>query len=53
MFATILFKNGQTGRHGVRVYQGACLVGQPTAYTIINGELIWLVPGESVEFVEA
>ncbi len=51
--STVLFKDGTASRCMVFIWQGACLVGDPTAYVIRNGEMVWVVPGESVSFVEA
>jgi len=31
---------------------GACLAGDPTAYVVRQGETVWVVPGESSEWVE-
>lgn len=49
----VLFADGVSTMVPVYVYQGAALVNQPTAYTYRSGRLTWLVPGQSVEFVEA
>lgn len=52
-FRSVLFKDGSMGRHIVQIYQGACLVGDPTAYVYRGSNMVWVVPGESVEFIEA
>ena len=51
--STVLFLNGQSRRMDIRVIGGGCLNGQSTAYTVRHGERVWLVPGESVMFVES
>jgi len=50
---TILFADGRTARLPVHIYLGAAMVGEPTAYTEINGRVVWLEPGESVPFVQS
>lgn len=50
---TILFHDGTTQRLPVHAYGGACISGQPTAYVCRDGKLVWVVPGESVAWVEA
>jgi hypothetical protein len=50
---TVLFQDGTAGRFHVYVYGGACLKGDPTAYVMRDGRMVWVVAGESVEFVEA
>lgn len=50
--STILFADGNIGRHQVFVYTGACLTGQSTAYIYRNKQMTWVVPGESVAWVE-
>jgi hypothetical protein len=49
----VLFRDGTKSRLPVYCCSGAALIGQPTAYVIRRGQLIWVVPGQSVEFVEA
>jgi hypothetical protein len=49
---TVLLMSGKVVRAKVLVVTGACLVGDPTAFVEINGEIIWVKPGESVDFVE-
>ena len=49
---TVLFSDGIVGRCQIFVYQGACLAGEPTAYVLRNGQLIWVKPGQSVQWVE-
>jgi hypothetical protein len=49
---TVLFLDGTCGCYQVYLYQGACLVGQSTAYVYRGGKLTWVKPGESVAFVE-
>lgn len=49
----VLFRDGTVATLPVYVYTGACLVGQPTAYTCRDDQFVWLTPGESVEWVEA
>ena len=48
----VLFADGTSGMYVVNVYGGACLIGDPTAYVMRNGERVWVKPGESVEFIE-
>jgi hypothetical protein len=50
---TVLLKDGTVHRVAVHVIGGAALIGEPTAYAWIGGRFYWLVPGESVEFMEA
>ena len=49
----VLLKNGQMVREFIYPYAGACNVGDPTVYCIRFGNVIWLTPGQSVEWVEA
>jgi hypothetical protein len=49
----VLMKDGRLVRTQVYTHQGACLVGDPTAYIMLGGELVWVRPGESVSFIEA
>lgn len=49
---TVLFLDGTMARLPVFVYAGACLDGDPTAYVYRNGKMTWVIPGESVEFIE-
>lgn len=49
----VLFKNGTSGRFYVNFYLGACMAGDPTAYIVVDGKMVWVKPGESVEFIEA
>ena len=49
---TILFLDGVTAIKEVHVVGGACLVGQPTAYVVRCGTVVWVKPGTSVDFVE-
>lgn len=48
----VLFRDGRLGRYVIHLYGGACFIGDPTAYIIVNGNIVWIKPGESVEFVE-
>ncbi len=48
-----LLRSGAVIRAQVYIYSGPCLIGQPTAYVVHNGTTIWVIPGESVAFVEA
>jgi hypothetical protein len=48
----VLFRDGKSAMAQIYIYGGACLAGDPTAYVIRHGEMIWVKPGESVEFVE-
>ena len=50
---TVLFSDGKACRLPIYTYQGACLIGQPTASVIRSGILVWVIPGESVTWVEA
>ena len=49
----VLFRDGHAAMLQVYVYQGACLVGDPTAYVYRNGQLTWVLPGQSAKWVEA
>ncbi len=48
----ILFLDGKFGKYEVHLVEGACLVGDPTAFVIRKGERVYVSPGQSVEFVE-
>lgn len=50
---TVLFLDGTIGRHEVFAYSGGCLVGQSTAYVIRSGQMTWVKPGESVDWIES
>jgi len=49
---TILWADGKTSRETVFVAEGAAFTGQPTAYAFRNSVRVWLVPGESVQWME-
>ncbi len=49
----VLFKDGKSGWFVPNYYQGACMKGDPTAYVYRGEQLVWVKPGESVQFVEA
>jgi hypothetical protein len=49
----VLFRDGTSAMAHVYIYGGACMTGDPTAYVIRNGRWVWVVPGESISFVEA
>jgi hypothetical protein len=49
----VLFKDGFVAVLPVSLYQGACLTGDPTAYVVFDGRLVWVRPGQSVQWVEA
>ena len=50
---SVLFLDGVALRCEVFVVGGACMVGDPTAFCWRDGRRVWVVPGESVAFVEA
>jgi len=51
---TVLFKDGTFGRYFLFIWTGARMKGDPTAYVMRGGKTVtFVVPGESVEFVEA
>ena len=51
---TVLLNSGKLIREIVHVYEGAVMVGDPTAYILIPRiGIVWVKPGESVSFVEA
>jgi hypothetical protein len=52
-FHLVQFRNGQRGMFLIHLYHGACFAGDPTAYIVYGGGVVWLRPGESVEFIEA
>lgn len=49
----VLFADGVSGMFQVFVWQGAAEVGSPTAYVYRGSQLMWVVRGESVAWVEA
>ena len=49
----VLFHNGEVRKLQVFIYEGAALAGSPTAYVMHGGEMVWVVPGQSVAFVQA
>lgn len=49
----VIFKDGWSAFTPVYQHQGAAMVGDPTAYCFRYGKLVWVVPGVSVDFVEA
>ncbi len=53
MLQTVLFHDGSFGRFPVYVHNGAALVGQPTAYVYRDNKLVWVRPGQSVDWIEA
>lgn len=48
----VLFLDGTRAMCWIHRYDGACLTGQATAYTMRHGHVVWLVPGVSVRWVE-
>jgi len=48
----VLFLDGSMARMVVYIYGGSCIAGQPTAYVLRDKRLVWVKPGESVDFVE-
>ena len=48
----VLFADGRIERHNILMYLGACLAGDPTAYVLRDGVVVWVVPGETVAFRE-
>ncbi len=53
MISTILLKDGTVVRKQIKICIGACMIDDPTAYITINGQTIWVKPGESVGWVQA
>lgn len=51
-YRLVALQDGRPIRALVQVVDGPALAGSPTAYCEVEGRVIWLVPGESVEFVE-
>jgi len=52
MIHSVKFQDGTSASKEIYLYVGACFVGDPTAYCIHRGQITWIVPGESVAFVE-
>lgn len=50
---TVLFKDGKVGRCVVHSYLGGCMRGQATAFVYRDGKLVWVKPGESVDWMES
>ena len=50
---TVLLKNGTVVKRELFLYGGAAMVGDPTAYFVSNGAIVWVKPGESVDWIEA
>lgn len=50
---TVLLKTGKIVSREIRLYTGAALIGQPTAYFMTPYGITWVVPGTSVEWIEA
>jgi hypothetical protein len=50
---TVLFKDGVRLRLERHDYLGACFIGDPTVYVSRYGKLVWVKPGESVDWIEA
>lgn len=48
----VLFKDGKLEFLPVYRYEGAALVGQPTAYVMRANQMVWVRPGVSVDFIE-
>lgn len=48
----VMMKSGQVFRLPIMFYYGACLTGDPTAFVLVNGSMVWIHPGESVEWME-
>ena len=49
----VRFANGTRKLCDVFAYQGACLVGQSTAYVMKGKRAVWVKPGRSTGFVES
>lgn len=50
---SVLLKSGAFVRREIMLYGGAALIGDPTAYFLSNGAMIWVRPGQSVDWIEA
>ena len=50
---TVLLKSGVLIIRRVLRYSGAAFSGDATAYVYYHDRLIWVKPGESVEWIEA
>jgi hypothetical protein len=50
---TILLKSGEVIKRTIWTYNGPAFTGDPTAYIIYGEKIVWVKPGESVEWVEA
>lgn len=53
-----LFQDGSVGQLPVYRYEGACLIGDPTAYVYRNNQIVWVKPysselNEFIKWVEA
>lgn len=49
----VLLKSGETTMAQVYISRGAALIGDPTCFFIgKNDEIVWVKPGESVQFIE-
>ncbi len=49
----VFFRDGTAGKFQVWLYGGAAMVGDPTAYVIRAGTLVWVIPGQLVAWMEA
>lgn len=50
---TVLLKNGTLVKRDVLLYTGAAFAGDPTAFFVSNSAIVWVKPGESVDWMEA
>lgn len=50
---TVLLKDGNLIRTIVWQYAGGAMVGDPTAYIMLGGRMVWVRPGQSVDFLES
>lgn len=53
MLVTVLFLDGSAARLPIQFYRGAALAGTPTAYVVRQDTVVWIKPGESVDWIEA
>ena len=49
---TVFFLDGVSSRCQVFLTSGPALVGQSTAFVLRDGVVVWVAPGESVDFME-
>lgn len=48
----VKFTDGAIENHVIRLYGGASMIGDPTAYVMRNGELVWVRP-DPIGWLEA